>query len=63
VPESVEVVVLSGASDNREVTDFSQPQKLIEQSYQLAELSLDDAELAKRKRLTLRRPWWRRYAG
>ena len=63
VPESVEVVVLSGASDNREVTDFSQPQKLIEQSYQLAELALDDAELARRKRLTLRRPWWRRYAG
>jgi NTE family protein len=60
VPESVEVVVLSGPSDNREVTDFSEPQKMIDQSYQLAELALDDAELAQRKRLNLRRPWWRR---
>jgi NTE family protein len=63
VPESVDVVVLSGPIDDREVTDFSDPEKLIEQSYQLAERSLDDAELAKRKRLNLRRPWWRRYAG
>ena len=62
VPESVDVVVLSGPIDNREVTDFSDPQMLIEQSYQLAERSLDDAELARRKRLNLRRPWWRRYA-
>ena len=33
VPESVEVVVLSGPTDNREVTDFSDPQRLIDQSY------------------------------
>jgi NTE family protein len=63
VPESVEVVVMPGPPDNREVTDFSGPDRLIEQSYRLAEQTLDDAELARRKRLTLRRPWWRRYAG
>jgi NTE family protein len=63
VPESVEIVVMSGPTDSREVTDFSDPDRLIEQSYQLAEQTLDDAELARSKRLTLRRPWWRRYAG
>jgi NTE family protein len=63
VPESVDVVVLSGPTDNREVTDFSDCDRLIDTAYQLAERTLDDAELAKRKRLILRRPWWRRYAG
>ena len=63
VPESVDVVVMPGPPDNREVTDFSGPDRLIEQSYALAEQTLDDAELARSKRLTLRRPWWRRYAG
>ena len=62
VPESVEVVVLSGPADDREVTDFSDPQTLIEESYRIAERTLDDAEVARRKRLTMRRPWWRRYA-
>jgi NTE family protein len=63
VPESVEVVVMTGPIDNREVTDFSDPQQLIEQAYRLAERSLDDADVARSKRITLRRPWWRRYAG
>lgn len=63
VPESIEVVVLEGPLDDREVTDFSDPQKLIDQSYRIAERTLDEAEIAKRKRLTFRRPWWRRYAG
>ena len=63
VPESVDVVVLSGPADDREVTDFSDPQALIEESYRIAERALDEAEIAKRKRLTLRRPWWRKYAG
>jgi hypothetical protein len=60
VPESVEVVVLQGPIDDREVTDFSDPQTLIDESYQMAELTLDDAEIAKRKRINFRRPWWRR---
>jgi NTE family protein len=60
VPESVEVVVLQGPIDDRGVTDFSDPQTLIDDSYRMAELTLDDAEIAKRKRLTFRRPWWRR---
>ncbi len=60
VPESIEVVVLSGPIDNREVTDFSDPGRLIDQAYELAERSLDDAEIVRRKRLNLRRPWWRR---
>jgi NTE family protein len=60
VPESVEVVVLQGPIDDREVTDFSDPQTLIDESYRMAELTLDDAEIAKRKRVTFRRPWWRR---
>jgi NTE family protein len=60
VPESVEVVVLQGPIDDREVTDFSEPQTLIDESYRMAELTLDDAEIAKRKRVNFRRPWWRR---
>jgi NTE family protein len=59
-PESVEVVVLQGPLDEREVTDFSDPQKVIDESYRTAELTLDDAEIAKRKRVNFRRPWWRR---
>ena len=39
------------------------PTVCIELSYRLAEQTLDDAELARSKRLTLRRPWWRRDAG
>ena len=34
---------------------------LIDEAYRLAERSLDDAEVARSKRLTLRRPWWRRH--
>jgi NTE family protein len=63
VPESVEVVVLSGPVDDREVTDFSEPQSLIDESHRLAESALDAAEVAKQKRTSLRRSWWRRRAG
>ena len=63
VPESVDVVVLHGPIDDREVTDFSEPQTLIDEAYRLAQIALDQAEIARRKRLTMRRSWWRRYAG
>ena len=46
MPESVEVVVMTGPIDNREVTDFSDPEHLIDQAYRLAERSLDDADVA-----------------
>jgi NTE family protein len=62
-PESVDVVVFEGPNDDREVTDFSDSEKLIEESYRAAERMLDDAEMAQRKRATIRRSWWRRYAG
>jgi NTE family protein len=62
-PESVDVVVLPAPQDDRPVTDFSDPNVLIDRAYQLAERALDDAEAGRRKRASLRRSWWRRYAG
>jgi NTE family protein len=63
VPESVDVVMLPAPTDNRELFDFSDPLMLIEEAHHLAERALDEAELAKRRRRTLRRPWWRRDTG
>jgi NTE family protein len=63
VPESVEVVVLPAPDDDREVTDFSDSLQLIDDACELARRALDDAELEKRRRATVRRPWWRRNAG
>jgi NTE family protein len=62
-PESVEVVILPAPTDNRELFDFSDPLMLIEEAHHLAERALDEAELAKRRRRTLRRPRWRRDVG
>ena len=62
VPESVEVVVFPPPDDDREVTDFSDAVALIEESHDLATRALDEAERARSKRATMRRPWWRRNA-
>jgi NTE family protein len=62
-PESVEVVLLPAPTDNRELFDFSDPLMLIEEAHHLAERALDDAEVAKRRRRSLRRPRWRREVG
>jgi len=63
VPEGVDVVVLPAPHDDREVTDFSEPLELIDAAYDLARQALDDADADRRRRATLRRPWWRRHAG
>jgi NTE family protein len=62
VPESVDVVVLPAPLDDRELFDFSDPLMLIEEAHHMAERALDEADLAKRRRRTLRRPRWRRAA-
>jgi NTE family protein len=63
VPESVEVVVLPAPDDDREVTDFSDALVLIDEAHELATRALDEADVARTRRTTMRRPWWRRYAG
>jgi NTE family protein len=63
VPESVQVVVFPAPDDDREVTDFSDALALIEEAHVLAARALDEAEVARIRRATVRRPWWRRYAG
>jgi NTE family protein len=63
VPEGVDVVVLPAPPDDREVTDFSEPLELIDAAHDLALQALDAADEERRRRATLRRPWWRRYAG
>jgi hypothetical protein len=63
VPEGVDVVVLPAPDDNREIFDFSDPLMIIEEAHHLAERALDEAELAGRRRRSLRRSWWRRDAG
>ena len=63
VPESVEVVLLPAPIDNRDLFDFSDPLMLMEEAQHLAERALDEAELAKRRRRSLRRPRWRRDVG
>jgi NTE family protein len=62
VPESVEVVVLPAPDDDREVTDFSDALALIDEAHELAIRALDEAEIARSRRTTTRRPWWRRNA-
>jgi NTE family protein len=62
VPEGVDVVVLPAPPDDREVTDFSEPLALVEAAHDLARRALDDADAERRRRATLRRPWWRRHA-
>jgi len=63
VPESVDLVVLPAPDDNRPVTDFSDPIGLIDEAYELACDALEVADVEKRKRSSVRRPWWRRHAG
>ncbi len=60
VPERIDMVVLPAPADDRELFDFTDPLMLIEEAHHLAARALDQAELAKRRRLTMRRPWWRR---
>jgi hypothetical protein len=62
VPESVEVVVLPAPADDRELFDFSEPARFVEQAHQLAREALDAADAARRRRSGLRRSWWRRSA-
>src|SRR5262249_43007060 len=63
VPDSVDVVLRPAPPDDREVTDFSEPIEFIDAAYRLADRALDDADAAKRRRTSIRRPWWRRRAG
>lgn len=63
VPESVEVVVLDGPADERELFDFSDPHRFIDSAYDLARVALDDAEATRRRRTSMRRSWWRRTAS
>ena len=63
VPETVEVVVLPAPVDDRELFDFSGAARYIAAAYELAQVTLDEAEAARRRRAGLRRTWWRRSAG
>lgn len=63
VPEGVDVVVLPAPDDDREIFDFSDPLMIVEEAHHLAERALDEAEIARRRRRTLRRAWWRRDVG
>jgi NTE family protein len=62
VPESVEVVVLDGPPDDRELFDFSEPERYVDAAYDLTRAALDDAEAARQRRTGMRRSWWRRTA-
>ena len=62
-PESVEVVVLPAPTDDRELFDFSDPGRYVDEAYRLAVDALDAADAARRRRGSLRRSWWRRTAG
>ena len=62
VPETVEVILLPAPVDDRELFDFGGGRKLMDDAHALAELALDDADAAKRRRRAFRRPWWRRDA-
>jgi NTE family protein len=62
-PESVEVVVLPAPADDRELFDFSDPMRYLNEAQELARRALDEAEATRRRRVGLRRSWWRRTAG
>ena len=62
-PESVEVVVLPAPPDDRELFDFSEPERFIDEARRLADQALDAADEQRRRRGNLRRTWWRRTAG
>ena len=63
VPESVEVVVLPAPRDDRDLFDFSEPARYVEEAHRLAHEALDVADAARRRRSGIRRSWWRRTAG
>ncbi|HEX5588247.1 MAG TPA: patatin-like phospholipase family protein [Acidimicrobiia bacterium] len=63
VPETVEVVVLPAPADDRELFDFSNPARYVAEAYELGQRALDEADAARRRRVGLRRSWWRRTAG
>ena len=50
----------SKPDDERELFDFSQPSRFIDEAYALASVALDEAEAARRRRTGMRRSWWRR---
>jgi NTE family protein len=60
VPPGIEVHVLPAPVDDREFFDFSDPLMLIEEAHHLAERYLDEAQLARAQRTSMRRSWWRR---
>jgi NTE family protein len=60
VPESIDVVVLPAPADARDLFDFSDPARYVTEAYDLAQVALDAAEAARRRRTGLRRTWWRR---
>ena len=60
VPETVEVILLPAPVDDRELFDFSNAARYMAAAYELAQVALDDAEAARRRRTGLRRSWWRR---
>ncbi|MFI5045813.1 MAG: patatin-like phospholipase family protein [Acidimicrobiia bacterium] len=62
VPEAVDVVVLPAPVDDRELFDFSGAARYVTAAYELAQVALDDADTARRRRTGLRRSWWRRTA-
>jgi NTE family protein len=63
VPPGIEVHVLPAPVDDREFFDFSDPLMLIEEAHHMAERYLDEAELEREQRSTMRRSWWRRYVS
>ena len=63
VPPGIEVHVMPAPNDDREFFDFSDPLMIIEESHHLAERYLDEAELVRNQRSSLRRSWWRRYVS
>lgn len=63
VPPGIEVHVLPAPVDDREFSDFSDPLMLIEEAHHLAERYLDEAEITRAQRSSMRRSWWRRYVS
>lgn len=61
VPKDIELVVLPPPDDNRDVFDFSDGQRIVNESYERASAALDDLE--QRPGLQRLRRWWKRRAS